>query len=59
MEVRKFKIEQRDGIITKYYWKKCFLFFGQWIPYHNISFGNDNYAKYLIQEIDEFTINNK
>lgn len=59
METRKFKIEQRGGIVTKYYWGKWFLFFGQWIPYHNISFGNNDYANPSAEDSTKAKLKNK
>ena len=53
-EVRKFKIEKNGDVITKYYWKKYFWIFGEWIPYHNLFGGNDAHAKTFIRKIDEF-----
>ena len=53
-QVRKFKVEQNGDVITKYYWKKWFLFLGQWIPYHNIASSDDAYSRTFIKKIDDF-----
>ena len=52
-QVRKFKVIQKGGIITKYFWQKTFLFFGRWVPYHNVASSLDN-ANSFINEIEEF-----
>ena len=54
MVTRKFKVTLRDNVVTKWYWKKSFLFFGYWIPYHNIISSNQEYGNNFINEIDNY-----
>ena len=53
-EVRKFKVEYAGNVITRYYWKKLFWIFGQWIPYHNTTSSNNAYGRTFIRKIDDF-----